>query len=87
MRWTKKKSAKQKYEERMARQRPEWERRCEWHSWFAWHPVAVPDNYTGTRKVWLETIERRFNQYRRQRQPSSWVVIDSSDYEYRFPEG
>ena len=38
--------------------------RTEWHRWFAWRPVRLPEmNYEGVRVpkmcVWLETIERK----------------------------
>jgi hypothetical protein len=28
----------------------------EWHPWYAWHPVRIPDS---TQCVWLERIERK----------------------------
>lgn len=36
-----------------------------WHKWFAWHPVLVKEsvgqwNYTRTRVVWLEHVERKY---------------------------
>lgn len=27
---------------------------CEWHKWFAWHPVMI-----GNQSIWLETIQRK----------------------------
>lgn len=30
----------------------------EWHRWFAWHPIRVPDGWQWE-WLWLETVERK----------------------------
>jgi hypothetical protein len=37
------------------------QRRWEWHRWFAWHPVRIPQNrYESGHWVWWEPMERKY---------------------------
>jgi hypothetical protein len=47
--------------------------RAEWHRWFAWHPVVLPDG----RLPWLRWLERRDVSP----PEPNWGI----DYEYRLP--
>lgn len=41
---------------------PAREKRWEWHQWFAWCPVRIPDDrYVAGQWVWWETVERKRN--------------------------
>lgn len=36
-----------------------WRNDYEWHRWFAWHPIRLPDDrYTAGKWIWLETVDR-----------------------------
>jgi hypothetical protein len=37
--------------------REELENKKQWHTWFAWYPVYIPEELQW---VWLEKIERRY---------------------------
>ena len=47
----------------------------EWHSWFAWHVVAIFSKEGGETRVWWETIERK----------ARLVGDGDIGYEYRLP--
>lgn len=42
------------------RKRLRWERKEEWHKWFAWYPVRVGPDLC----VWLETLERKYTHHK-----------------------
>ena len=47
---------------------------CNWHRWFAWHPVAIG----GGEYAWLETVERRAGMI-----GSTWL-FDLAPVEYAY---
>jgi hypothetical protein len=77
MKWTAESKEAERARKNAAR-RPQWERECSWHRWFAWYPVQTsPTNIT-----WMGWVERRLGYSDRTTQPQ-WYNWDIRHFEYR----